>query len=99
MNDQVFWCLTPSGEFSVKSAYNAIRGLNSPSHPHMLSKDWKDLWKLKANARLKNVLWKICWNILPICFVLNSRFPISSLNCILCNNVPETIKHLFLQCD
>ena len=83
----------------MKFAYNAIRGLNSPSHPHMLSKDWKDLWKLKVNARHKNVLWKMCWNILPTCFVLNSRFPISSLNCILCNNVPETIKHLFLQCD
>ena len=60
MNDQVFWCLTPSSEFLVKSAYNAIRGLNPPNHPHMLSKDWKDLWKLKVNARLKNFLWKMC---------------------------------------
>ena len=39
MNDQVFWCLTPSSEFLVKSAYNAIRGLNPPNHPHMLNKD------------------------------------------------------------
>lgn len=33
--DQVFWCLTPSGEFTVKSAYNAIIVSNSPNHPYM----------------------------------------------------------------
>ena len=41
----------------------------------------------------------MCWNILPTCSVLNSRFTISSLNCFLCNNALETIEHLFLQCD
>ena len=99
MNDRVFWCLTTSGEFSMKFSYNAIRGLHSLSDPHMLSKDWKDLWKLKVNARLKNLLWKMCCNIQPTCSALNNRFPISSLNCFLCNNALETIEHLFLQCD
>ena len=37
--DQVFWCLTPSGEFAVKSAYNAIIVSNSPNHPCMQEKD------------------------------------------------------------
>ena len=82
----------------MKFTYNAIRGLHSPNDPHMLNKDWKDLWKLKVNARLKNLVWKMCCNIQPTCSTLNNRFPISSLNCFLCNNAPETIEHLFLQC-
>ena len=39
VNDQVFWCLNPSGEFSMKSAYNAIRTPSFISHPVMQSKD------------------------------------------------------------
>ena len=67
--DQIYWCLSHSGEFSVKSAYKAIRCSSHSRHTHMSSKDWKELWKLKIN-----LLWKMCWNILPTCSVLNNRF-------------------------
>ena len=53
-----------------------------------------DLWKLKIN-----LLWKMCWNILPTCSVLNNRFALPSLDCPLCNNAPETLKNLFLHCE
>ena len=83
----------------MKSAYKAIRSSNTQTHPLLQAKDWKQLWKIKANARLKNLLWKISWNILPTCTVLNNRFPLPSLDCYLCNNAPKSLKHLFLQCD
>ena len=65
----------------------------------MQAKDWKQLWKIKANARLKNLLWKISRNILPTYTALNNRFPLPSLDCYLRNNAPESLEHLFIQCD
>lgn len=41
----------------------------------------------------------MCWNILPTCSVLNSRFPLPSLECYLYNNASESLEHLMLQCD
>ena len=99
INDQVFWCLNPSGEYSVKSAYNAIRTPTSTSHLVMQCKDWKELWKMKIHARLKNLLWKLAWEILPIASILNKRFTLPLNKCHLCNKAPETLEHLFLQCD
>ena len=99
LGDQVFWCLTSSGEFSVKSAYKTIRSSNTQTHPLLQAKDWKQLWKIKANARLKNLLWKISQNILPTYTALNNRFPLPSLDCYLRNNAPESLEHLFIQCD
>ena len=99
VNDQVFWCLNPSGEFFVKSAYNAIRTPSSISHPVMQSKDWKVLWKMKIHARLKNLLWKLAWEILPTASILNRRFTLPSIECHLCGKSLESLEHLFLQCD
>ena len=57
--DQVFWCLNPSSEYTVKTAYDALRVINYTPHPLLKSKDWKELWKLKIHARLKDLLWKM----------------------------------------
>ncbi|KAK7832800.1 putative ribonuclease h protein [Quercus suber] len=97
--DQPFWCLNPASEFTVKSAYNALRVSNYPHESVLQSKDWKELWKLKVHPRLKNSLWKMAWEILPTTSVLNSRFSLSSLNCYLCNNAVESLEHIFLHCD
>ena len=83
----------------MKSAYNAIRTPTSSSHPVMQSKDWKELWKMKIHARLKNLLWKLAWEILPTTSILNRRFTLPSNECYLCGKALETLEHLFLQCD
>ena len=83
----------------MKSTYNAIRTPTSISHPVMQSKDWKELWKMKIHARLKNLLWKLAWEILPTTSILNRRFALASNECHLCSKAPETLEHLFLQCD
>ena len=97
--DQVFWFLNPAGEFTVRTAYNALRVLNYPPHPLLQSKDWKELWKLKIHARLKNLLWKMAWEILPTTSILKSRFSLSLIDCYLCNNAIESLEHIFLHCD
>ena len=96
-HDQVFWSLNTNGEYSFKSACASLRIPILANHPNLQNKDGKNLCKLEINARLKNLLWKMVWNILPTCLVLNNRFV--SINCYLCNNVVESIEHLFIQCD
>ena len=86
-------------EYSFKPAYASLRITSLANHPNLQNKDGKNLWKLKINAKLKNHLWKMVWNILPTCLVLNNRFVLSSINFYLCNNVVESIEHLFIQCD
>ena len=98
-HDQAFWSLSANGEYSIKLAYAALRITNSANHPNLHNKDEKNLWKLKLNARLKNLLWKMVWNTLPTCLVLINRFVLSFVNCYLCNNAIESIEHLFIQCD
>nr|XP_023927580.1 uncharacterized protein LOC112038979 [Quercus suber] len=97
--DQIFWCLSPSGEYTVKSAYNILRSIVQVPHQQLNSKGWKDIWKLNANARLKHLLWKIAWEVLSTCVAINNRFSIPSIDCCLCKNAPETLDHIFLQCD
>ena len=97
--DQIFWCLSPSGEFTVKLAYNILRSVAQVPHQHLNSKDCKDIWKLKANARLKHLLWKIACGVLPTCVAINNMFSIPSTDCCLCKNALETLDHIFPQCD
>ncbi|GLT68112.1 hypothetical protein SLA2020_403710 [Shorea laevis] len=50
--------------FTVKSAYEFAfidGGRVSP----LSASSWQSLWGLKLQARLKHLLWKIAWNILP----------------------------------
>ena len=96
-NDQIFWCLSKSGSFLVKSAYMSIIQPQLTGPNPLSIKEWKSLWKLKVHARFKNFLWKIAWRMLPVGEKLEKRFHIPSIECFLCKNAVETIENIFLQ--
>ena len=54
--DQGFLCLNPLSEFTGKTTYNASGVINYPPNLVLQNKDWKELWKLKIHAKLKNLL-------------------------------------------
>ena len=56
------------------------------------------MWKLKIHERLKLLLWKIAWDILPTKVVLNRRWPQQDLHCVLCNHSDESIEHILISC-
>ena len=58
-NDQIFWCLSKSGSFSIKSTYMSIIQTKLTGPNPLSIKEWKGLRKLKVHARFKNLLWKI----------------------------------------
>jgi hypothetical protein len=99
--DKWIWAPASSGLFSVKSAHELeilVGGRHSP-----LSLDsWVSLWGLKIQARLKHLLWKVAWNILPsranIGIFVVSNDP-NAWVCPFCKGPIETLSHIFLECD
>ncbi|KAK9290816.1 hypothetical protein L1049_008994 [Liquidambar formosana] len=98
-DDRLAWIPNASGKFSVKSAYltecESRFILNGPCS----SKVWKALWKVNIHERYKLFLWKLYWNILSVRAVINSRFPIPDVLCLLCKLEVETARHVFLECN
>lgn len=69
--DKLTWIVgTPSGQFSVKSAYHSekaralsIKGeCSKNSNPSGI---WKSLWKMRVIGVVTNFLWRVCNNLLP----------------------------------
>lgn len=90
-----------TGRFSVKSIFRSLCSSVAPSVLDLSVVDWSLLWKLKFHARLKLLLWKVAWNILPtrarIAEGLTSQLDLVSL-CPLCVAASESLHHLLLAC-
>jgi hypothetical protein len=97
------WCWVPSplGVFSVSSAHELSIPMGGRISP--LSTDaWTSFWRLKIQARLKHLLWKVAWDILPSRAKINRS--VDSLDpaawlCPFCNGPLETLAHIFLECN
>jgi hypothetical protein len=96
--DKIIWAPNKSGIFSVKSAYLQAQLPNLLNTGPLLRKDWKHLWRLKIHERLKLLLWKIAWDILPTRFFLSKKWDIEESSCPFCSSQPETSEHLFFGC-
>jgi hypothetical protein len=48
------------------------------------------LWKLRMHTRIKMLIWKLVWRVLPTCEALNDRFHITFTNYSLCELEKET---------
>jgi hypothetical protein len=101
-NDRWIWTPAVSGQFSVKSAHEVV-SLNSHNRTSPFSPEiWNCLWGLKLQHRLKHLLWKISWNLLPvranIARFIHSEDPAAWV-CPFCKDAQETISHVFLDCS
>lgn len=99
--DRWIWTPESKGTFSVKSSYHFISHatLGFPSSFSPL--DWKSLWRLQIHSRLKLLLWKCMWNILPTQSRLNSIFLNGGSDlpaCFLCCEHTDSLYHLIFQC-
>jgi hypothetical protein len=101
LSSSFLWTPSSNGLFSSSSAYRLISSPRISSNPSSLeSRSWKDLWKLKLNARLTQFLWKLAWNILRSKSKLKTIFhiPHSESLCPLCNTEEDSLHHLFFSC-
>jgi hypothetical protein len=99
---EFLWTPSSSGKFTTSSAYRFISSLRVSAYSTpFVPAQWKQLWKLKLNARLKLFLWKIAWDIVPSKARLQAVFPISPDDsmCPLCNMEEDSLLHLFFNCS
>nr|XP_008342468.2 uncharacterized protein LOC103405271 [Malus domestica] len=104
--DELIWIKEPKGVFMTKSAYFVARtcndicmdvpvGFKMPAEIKFL---WKALWCAKVSGKIKICIWRGCLNALPTTVNLKLKKVVLDGCCIICGTVPETIKHIMLQC-
>ncbi|GKU92929.1 hypothetical protein SLEP1_g6583 [Rubroshorea leprosula] len=75
--DRLIWLGTNNGKVLVKSAYKyaweLIFGTQHHAHDQILKPVWRAFWSLNVPSKLKHVLWRIIWEILPSRDILQSR--------------------------
>ena len=102
--DALIWWGTPSGNFSVKSAYHTaflkvqIQGNSESSNSKELQLFWKAVWALKLPRKIQSFVWRLSCNILPTRDNLVKRNISSPMECPICGAASETTKHIFGQC-
>uniref|UniRef100_A0A803N9E7 Reverse transcriptase zinc-binding domain-containing protein n=1 Tax=Chenopodium quinoa TaxID=63459 RepID=A0A803N9E7_CHEQI len=97
--NSLFWNLTSSGVYYVKSAY--WMGLLGKRNVNIVINDrvWRGVWNLAGPPKLKQFLWRACTNTLVVGTELYRRHIRDTKTCQRCNNVDESIAHALFQCE
>jgi ribonuclease HI len=104
--DLICWQGTKDGNYSVRSGYNAqmewddtqsglAQGSNHLEEAHL----WKKLWKIDVPPKQLHLLWRIIHKAIPTKINLLTKGILCDTICPMCNKEPETINHIFLQCE
>ncbi|EOX93148.1 Uncharacterized protein TCM_001997 [Theobroma cacao] len=91
--DVVYWRLTSSGIFSVKTAYDVQMEKETPTESF-----WDQLWRLPSPRKVRVFLWRLIHDSLPIADWLISRNLGSSTTCFRCGACMEDILHALKDC-
>ncbi|XP_020266726.1 uncharacterized protein LOC109842236 [Asparagus officinalis] len=88
------WAPEKSGSFSVKSAWESIRG-HYPTIPILA-----DIWSTVTPFSAKLICWKIFHNILPVDMKAQHNGIALASKCVCClNHKSESIEHLFVDSE
>jgi hypothetical protein len=101
--DKLIWRATPTGTFTVRSAYHLeverrSTAMGEGSQPSQDTKFWKFLWSLGIPNSTKVFVWRACREILPTKVNLKKRKVITDDTCFLCQNMQETTTHALWGC-
>ncbi|KAF7817649.1 uncharacterized protein G2W53_031618 [Senna tora] len=103
--DKMVWPFTVDGSYSVKTGYHcAIKDVTSLEEGSSSSgsedaKIWNVIWKAKVQPKIKNFIWRLVKNAIPVKDNLARRKMKVDNRCPLCLKDSETIEHCFIYCD
>lgn len=97
VGDRLIWHGNRDGTYSVKSGYRLAASLCYDANLEVPG-EWGTLWKLKIPPRVKDFLWRSCWDCLPTRVNLFAKRVGTSKFCAFCNGFNETNWHLFIDC-
>ncbi|CAL1403382.1 unnamed protein product [Linum trigynum] len=101
--DSRIWKDSVSGSYTVKSAYFWIRNKQqskidlSHGSGEDNSEFWQNLWSPPTQPKVKNFLWKLCKNILPVGANVTDWVETAGDECTFCN-LKETQMHALRDC-
>ncbi|KAK9993659.1 hypothetical protein SO802_023362 [Lithocarpus litseifolius] len=102
--DHLIWALTPSGKFTVKSAYRVAlqdrigHVSKESSNATCMKEFWRFIWCLQIPNKIRNFMWRACRNILPTKANLFHKWIAQDSTCEVCGNSEETTGHLLWHC-
>jgi hypothetical protein len=74
--------------------------INNVDHvvQHRVPRCWSILWKIKLPLKVKNFLWRVCWDSLPTRLRLQGHGVPCPMMCAICNEHDEDNAHMFFDC-
>ena len=101
--DKIAWGCTPSGVFSISSAYKLLASGVDESQVETSDQSaqkqfWKAVWGLRVPNKFKHFIWQACNNALPTMSKMFWRKITPSDQCELCNLSPEDPLHAIWSC-
>ena len=95
--DEWVWKQDPTGQYTVKSAYLALRGNVIEGDD---TADFEVLWKLRIPSKAAVFVWRLLRDRLPTKLNLRRRnVEINDLHCPFCRRSEEDAAHLFFHCS
>lgn len=92
------WRDEKNGKYSVKSGYKLIRNIGIMSST-ATPINWKLLWKLKVQAKIRNFLWRAFSSCLPTLTALQGRRVEVVEWCPLCHHGAKDDFHALVSCS
>ena len=96
-SDEWVWMTDSSGQFSTKSAYNAMR---EASLDGIEDTAFAELWKLKVLNKILVFAWRLLRDRLPTRRNIHRRqVEINDRRYLFCNSMEEDTGHMFFHCS
>ncbi|GER38152.1 polynucleotidyl transferase, partial [Striga asiatica] len=92
-DEEVYWKLTSSGEFSTKSAYASQFAELSSQNSHL-----NLIWKLNCPNKIQMLVWRLLHGTLPTASYLSHRHLTNQVACFRCSSYVEDITHALRDC-
>ena len=103
-DDSLIWPLTPSGAYSVKSAYQMLSSATikltaSSSSSEGFKGVWKGIWRIHVPNCVRHFMWRAVKDSLPTKLSLFRRHVMGDALCPLYDEAQESILHSLWYCE
>ncbi|KAK7275182.1 hypothetical protein RIF29_16291 [Crotalaria pallida] len=103
MEDKLIWRNSQDVEYTIKQGYHLVmaRSEEGSSSTSIIAQDfpWSKIWNAHCMPRCRELLWRLCREILPIKANLFKRGIQTDAICPFCGEDEDTINHVFLHCS
>jgi hypothetical protein len=97
-DDRLIWKVEKNGYYSVRSPYRLCVDVLINSTHLRWGGYWQGIWRLKVPPKIKNLVWRICRNVVPTRRRLQEKGVQCPLGCVICSDSEEDLDHICFNC-